>query len=214
MKATFARFLCHPRRSVAGLWRDRRGVASIEFAFIVPVMLLAFFGTVEFCSAVAVDRKVTLIARTLSDLTSQAAAPINDTYIQNVFTASIAIMNPYNLSPTTATISQIYVDSNAKATIQWSKAATFATGASSATLITSARNAGDNVTTLVPAALLIKQTYLILSEVGYKYVPTIGYVMAKSGINLGDVSYTRPRQLVCVIYNNRPVTPPATCPLT
>jgi hypothetical protein len=83
-------------------------------------------------------------------------------------------MTPYDLSPTTATISQIYVDSNAKATIQWSKAATFATGATSASLTTSARNAGDNVTSLVPPALLVKQTYLILSEVGYQYVPTVG----------------------------------------
>jgi hypothetical protein len=38
--------------------------------------------------------------------------------------------------------------------------------------------------------------------------------MAKTGISLTDVSYTRPRQLVCVIYNNQPVTPPASCPLT
>ena len=214
MKATFAKFLRRSRRSLAGFSRDRRGVAATEFVFIVPVMLLAFFGTVEFCSAVAVDRKVTLIARTLSDLTSQASTAINDAYVQNVFTASIAIMNPYGLSPTTATISQIYVDSHSNATISWSKAATCSTGATSATLTASARNAGDNVTSLVPPALLIKQTYLILSEVGYQYVPTVGYVMAKTGITLSDVSYTRPRQLVCVIYNNQPVTPPATCPMT
>ena len=35
-------------------------------------MLVMFFGTVEFSSGVAVDRKVTLMARTLSDLTSQS----------------------------------------------------------------------------------------------------------------------------------------------
>lgn len=213
MKATIAKFL-RPSGRFADFRRDRRGVAATEFAFIVPVMLLLFFGTVEFCSAVAVDRKVTLIARTLSDLTSQASAAINDTAIQNNFSALIPIMNPYDSSPATATISEIYVDSHSNATIQWSKAATFATGASQATLTASARSAGDNVTSLVPPALLVKQTYLILSEVGYQYVPTIGYVMAKTGIHLGDVSYTRPRQLVCVIYNNQPVTPPANCPMT
>ena len=51
---------------------DRRGIAAIEFAVIVPLMLVMFFGTVEFSSGVAVDRKVTLMARTLSDLTSQS----------------------------------------------------------------------------------------------------------------------------------------------
>ena len=34
-------------------------------------MLVLFFGTLEFSSGVAVDRKVTLVARTLSDLTTQ-----------------------------------------------------------------------------------------------------------------------------------------------
>ena len=42
---------------------DRRGVAAIEFAMIVPIMLVMFFGTVEFSSGVAVDRKVSLVAR-------------------------------------------------------------------------------------------------------------------------------------------------------
>jgi Flp pilus assembly protein TadG len=214
MNATLAKFLRPSTRGFAGFWRDRRGVAAIEFAVIVPVMLVAFFGTVEFCSAIAVDRKVTLVARTLSDLTSQAGAPVTDTYVQNVFTASVAIMNPYDLSPTTARISQIYVDSHSNATVQWSKAATFATGAAQAMLAASSRSTGDNVTSLVPPALLIKQTYLILSEVSYQYKPSVGYVMAKAGINLSDVSYTRPRQLVCVVYNNQPVTPPATCPMT
>jgi hypothetical protein len=32
------------------------------------------------------------------------------------------------------------------------------------------------------------------------YVPTIGYVMAKSGVTLSDVAYTRPRQSLCVMY--------------
>ena len=59
------------RARVAGLARDRRGLAAVEFALIVPLMLVLFFGTLEFSSGVAVDRKVTLVARTLSDLTTQ-----------------------------------------------------------------------------------------------------------------------------------------------
>ena len=179
-------------------------------------MLVAFFGTVEFCSAVAVDRKVTLIARTLSDLTSQAAVAIDDNYLQNIFTASISIMAPYDASPTTATLSEVYVDVNRNATITWSKAATIGnSNATQATLATSTRHAGDNVTTVVPSQLLVAKTYLIFSEIGYSYVPTIGYVMAKTGVQLSDVSYTRPRQQTCVVYNGVPVlsgTPPA-CPL-
>jgi Flp pilus assembly protein TadG len=60
------------------LAQDRNGLAATEFAIIVPMIMVMFFGTVEFSSAVAVDRKVTLIARTLSDLTSQATLSVDD----------------------------------------------------------------------------------------------------------------------------------------
>jgi len=52
----------------------------------------------------------------------------------------------------------------------------------------------------IPTALKVDSTYLIFSEVSYLYTPTVGYVMAPSGVNLSDVSYTRPRQSSCVLY--------------
>jgi Flp pilus assembly protein TadG len=221
MRMSISRVWLRMRLAAARLQKDSSAVAATEFAVIVPLMLVLFFGTVEFSSGVAVDRKVTMIARTLSDLTSQAPPPtpttpysiVNDAYLQNVFTASIAILTPYPSTPVNTTISEIYVDLNKVATIKWSKAATVSTGASQATLAASSRNAGDVVTTLVPPALLVKQTYLLFSEVSYRYTPTIGYVMSPSGVMLGDVAYTRPRQVTCVYYNP-PVTPPPPCPQT
>jgi Flp pilus assembly protein TadG len=76
-------------RSALDMFRDRSGIAATEFAVIVPIMLVMFFGVVEFSSAVAVDRKVTLVSRTLSDLTAQAPssaaqatyAQVTDTYL-------------------------------------------------------------------------------------------------------------------------------------
>jgi Flp pilus assembly protein TadG len=199
------------RQAAVNLIIDCRGIAATEFAMIVPAMLVMFFGVVEISNGVATDRKVTLIARTLTDLTGQAipdqttqiSATIDDNYLQNVFTASIAIMKPYTPTPTKAQISEIYIDSTQKATVQWSRAATVAAGATQATLTNSTRSPGDTVTGILPAALLkAKQTYVIFSEVSYLYVPTLGFVMGKAGVTLNDVSYTRPRQVVCVIYNS------------
>ena len=186
-------------RFVVALGHDRRGLAAVEFTFIMQLMLVMFFGTVEFSSGVAVDRKVTLMARAASDLTSQATQVV-DADLQNFFSASVGIMTPYDPSPTKVTLSEIYVDNSNIARIQWSKAGTIASGATQATLTASTRSQGDIVTSVVPSALLVAGTYLIFSEVSYKYVPTIGYVMAKAGINLSDVAYTRPRQSACVNY--------------
>lgn len=181
---------------------DKRALAATEFAVIVPLMLVMFFGTVEFSSAVAIDRKITLIARTLSDLTSQSTT-LADSDMQNSFTASISIVMPYDASLVKGQISQIYIDANSIATVQWTKAGTIASGAAQATLATSTRKAGDKVTTEIPATLLIPSTYLILSEANYTYKPTVGYVL-KSSILLSDLSYTRPRQVACVPYNGVP----------
>ena len=202
------------RRSARALRRDASGVAAVEFAMIFPLMLVAFFGTVEICAAVAIDRKVTLIARTISDLTSQQQSNVASANLMGIFTYGLLIITPYSTSPLKGQVSEIYVDSNGKATIQWSQGATMSGNA--VTLVTSSRNTGDNVTSVVPAALLVKQTYLIFSEVNYQYLPMggTGYVIAKTGINLGDVSYTRPRQSTCIVDNDvdQPVLVSGQCP--
>lgn len=177
--------------------RDGRGLAAVEFAMVLPVMLVMFFGTVEFSSGVAVDRKVTLVARTLSDLTSQSTA-VADSDLSNMFNASIGIMTPYSATPANMTISELYVDPKTLAArVQWSQGA--------------APRATSSAVT-IPASLQVGGSYLIFSEVNYKYVPSVGYVMAPAGITLSDVAYTRPRQSTCVYYTGSSGTVPTSCP--
>jgi Flp pilus assembly protein TadG len=164
---------------------DSRALAATEFAVIVPLMLVMFFGTVEFSSAVAIDRKVTLMARTLSDLTSQSTS-VGDADMTNFFAASTGVMTPYPTAPVSATISELYVDpSTLQAHVQWSKGS-------------SPRTQKSLVT--IPTTLAVGGTYLIFSEVSYIYTPTIGYAL-KSAVTLSDVAYTRPRQSTCVYYS-------------
>ena len=196
------------RLRAAGLLKDRSGLAATEFAMIVPMMLVMFFGTIEFSSAVAIDRKVTIMARTVADLTSQGAT-VNDTDLTNFFAASLAIMTPYDKTPTNATVSELYIDpASGDVRVQWSKGS-------------APRSVGSVVTAIVPTSLIsrdpntnaiLPNQYLIFSEVSYLYVPTIGYVMVKTGVTMSDVAYTRPRQSVCVFYPSTPAGSPPPCP--
>lgn len=164
---------------------DRTGIAAVEFSFILPLMLVLFFGTVEFSQGIAVDRKVTIMARTLADLTSQNTS-LTSAQLSNIFAASTAIMTPYSAAPVNSTVAELYVDPNTLAArVQWS--------VGSAPLAI-----GSTVT--IPSQLQIGSTYLIFSQISYLYVPTIGYVMAPQGVNLSDVAYSRPRQSSCVLY--------------
>ena len=79
---------------VRGLLNDCRGIAAVEFAVILPVMLVMFFGVVEFSSAIAVYRKTTLVARTLSDLTSQMKDSVADADLTSFGQTAKAIMTP------------------------------------------------------------------------------------------------------------------------
>jgi Flp pilus assembly protein TadG len=186
------------RRSVEGLLRDCSGVAATEFAIIVPLMLVMFFGTVEFSSGVAVDRKVTLIARTLSDLTSQGLTA-TDCTLSNSFVAATSILYPYPTPPppSASTITELLVDpTTLQAKVQWSRSATI----NAAGAVVLGTGHALNTVISIPPALAVGGTYLIWSEVSYLYKPTIGYVMSKAGITLSDVAYTRPRQSNSIPY--------------
>ena len=62
-----ARF--HQRlKTIAG---NASGVALIEFAMVVPILIVLFIGGFQLMEATSVYRKVTTTARSLSDLSTQ-----------------------------------------------------------------------------------------------------------------------------------------------
>jgi Flp pilus assembly protein TadG len=196
MKSISEMWVC-AGRSAERLLTDCNAIAATEFAVIVPLMLVMFFGMVEFSSGVAVDRKVTLVARTLSDLTSQGTTA-TDTTLGNSFAAANAIFYPYSSTPTSATITELNVDATTlKVTVVWSRSATIN---AAGTVVLGAGHPCPYVPT-VPTALIVGGTSLIWSEVNYLYTPAVTYgMMPQAGITLRDVAYTRPRQSNSVPY--------------
>jgi Flp pilus assembly protein TadG len=184
------------RRLFADLVDDCSGIAATEFAFIGPVMLLMFFGTLEFSSGIAADRKVTLVARTMADLTSQSIS-VSNTDITNFTTTGQAMLTPYAstpLTPLNITITELWINpATGNAQVQWSQPPGKHAQGDVVPILSKliAKDSAGNV---------IAGQYLIWSEVNYLYVPAVGYKMAKAGVTLADTAYTRPRQTSCVIY--------------
>jgi Flp pilus assembly protein TadG len=180
------------RGFITKLRSDTSGLAAVEFALIIPLMLMMFFGMIDVSSGFAVDRKVSAIAQTLSDLTSRYTV-VQETDITNFFTIADAMLTPYDSTILQATISQVYMDPASKtAKVVWSRG--------------DAKLAKDKVIS-VPTDLIAKDSsgnwtanqYLILGQVTYLYTPTIGWVVSKAGITLGQSSFTKPRQGTCVM---------------
>jgi Flp pilus assembly protein TadG len=211
-----------PRRRRTGFAADRRGVAAVEFAMVLPIMLVMLFGVIEITSGVTAGRKLSMATRTLSDLVSRDDT-IDNALLTTVFAVGGQMMAPHAPTQLAATISEIKLtketdkDANGndkkdkngnliyviKSAIHWSKSATF-DGAGTVTLANSAYTAGQSVT--VPDALKVAgqyPIYLIRSNTSYRYVPMLGYVVPQAGITLTDETYTKPRQTDqrdCVLY--------------
>lgn len=198
----------HGRSAIAAFFQDCRGIAATEFAVIVPVMLVLLFSTVEFCSGLAVDRKVSLVARTIANLTSQGAnASASD--LTNFFGAANLIMVPY-VQPmypaANMTISELYIDpSTGAARVQWS------VGAAPRTVGNPAPIPASMIATDPTTHAIIPNQYVIFSEVNTVYTPSLGnFGMMNAAVTLSDVAYALPRQSTCVFYPSTPS--PATCP--
>jgi Flp pilus assembly protein TadG len=56
---------------VQGLRHGQGGMAAVEFALILPMMLALYFGCVILAQGLEVSRKTQMLSRTLADLTSQ-----------------------------------------------------------------------------------------------------------------------------------------------
>jgi Flp pilus assembly protein TadG len=173
---------------------DQRGVSAVEFAMLLPLMLALYFGVVEISQGIAAQRKVTMTARAVADLVSQASNVANS-YMNNSLDAAVAVMAPFPDSKLKVTVTSIQVDANGNATVAWSD-----------TKNGTERAQGSSVT--LPAALLIANSSLIWSEVEYAYTPTIGYIVSGT-LTLKDSLYMRPRLSNCVTREAKQSTCPS-----
>jgi len=177
MKA--AAFTLRLSRRIVRLADDRNGMAAVEFAMVLPLMVTLYLGSVEISQGISINRKVTLAARSLADLASQPTK-INNSEMTNILNASAAVVAPYPTATLKATVTQLAIDAAGKATVAWSD-----------TLHGTAYPVGQVIS--LPTALAVPSSSLIFSEVEYNYKPTIGYVVTGT-LTLKDKMYMRPRQ--------------------
>ncbi len=61
---------------IRGFSRDTRGVAAVEFALILPLLLLLYIGSVEATLLYTTDRGVATIASTVADLVARSKTTV------------------------------------------------------------------------------------------------------------------------------------------
>jgi Flp pilus assembly protein TadG len=179
------------RARAVKLVRDRRGVSSVEFALLLPLMIGLYVAGTEISQGIAIARKVTLTSRTVTDLVSRVTTT-STSDLQNSLNAAVAVIAPYTPGQMSVTVSQVKIDNSGKATIDWS-----------CSYQGTAHQTGDAVT--LPAAMVVPSSYLIWGESQYSFTPRIGYVISGT-LRLKDQVYMVPRLSKNVSFS------PANCP--
>lgn len=191
----------HP--GIARIWSktarflaDRRGVAAIEFAFIVPVLLVMYFTTMEASQAIETSKKVSRIGSMVADLVTQQQTIVKAD-IDAIMQIGASTLQPYNRSAPNIIITAIQVttDATPKVQVVWSRKVVG--GVNSV-------DAAANTLTTVPASLKIAGTFLIRVQSNLAYKPIItwsaggeqrlGLTSAFDTITMGETYYLRPRR--------------------
>ncbi len=164
---------------IARLKDDTRGVALVEFACVLPVLLLMYLAGYQLADALSCNRKVTITTRAVADLTTQNST-ITPTQLSTILNASTQIMAPYNASNALVRVSELSTDTNGNTTVVWSN---------------DNRGSGGravNSSYTLPASIKVNGSFIILSEVTYAYKPAVSFGIV-GPLSLADKIYMNPR---------------------
>jgi Flp pilus assembly protein TadG len=171
--------MMRPLQRVRRFLRDRGGLAAVEFAFVAPILILAYFGVAELCGALLAQRKTSHVASAIGDLTAQYSAPtVAD--MNNFFAAGQTIMSPSDTTTLKMRISEVTENAaGTAATSTWSCPSNWV------------KIPNGTPETLQPNLISAGQS-VIMAEAQYTYTSPVSYIVK----NLPPYSYTfylRPR---------------------
>lgn len=147
--------------------RAREGVAAVEFALILPVMLMVYLGTMEASALISMDRRVQTVAGTVGDLVARVDGKITTAEINNYFNAATGIMQPYPSTDLRQVVTSVYVKPNGTTQVMWSKPYNGGTA-----------HATGGTYKLPPEMIAIALgKYVIVAEASYSYTPLLGMVI-------------------------------------
>lgn len=141
---------------------DTRGVALIEFAITAPLLLLLYLGGYAALDALTCNRRVTLAARSVADLTSRYSG-VSTSDLATIMGSTAQVMWPYDTSTGFGVrVSEVQVTSSSAATVVWSQ------GQNAIAL-----TAGTSI--VIPKNLATPGSYMILGEVSYAYNSPVSF---------------------------------------
>lgn len=175
------------RRWARSFKRAESGVAAVEFALILPIMLMLYIGMVEGSALISMDRKVQTVSGAVGDLVARSNGAIGLSTLDNYVKIAGGIMTPYPSTGLVQIVTQVYVDTAGKATVDWSQRYV-----DQARQSTGAHTKGAVYPLPAQVVAIAKGEYVIVTECGLPYSPLYG-IMFKTAVNLYRQNFFVPR---------------------
>lgn len=189
--------------------KNRDGMAAVEFALILPVMLAIFFGVMELSRALTARAAVTNLTSTVADLVAQEKSPTSGD-MANVFDAAGKILYPFSAANATITLYSIVDDGKkgAAGKVAWSCTKIGAAAATTGPTSPPSGSKGGEMISLTNLDKDGKATYggggsVILAEVVYNYSSATMQVLTQP-FAMKNIYYAKPRSVA-------QVTKPSAC---
>lgn len=174
------------RRALARLLRDDGAVSAVEFALILPMLVMFSAGTIEYSRLLLLTQKLQSGAFILADLTARNNNDLHTQDLSNIFLALDQVVRPFAFAGNgRAYVSSIGADEDDEPFLWWQCA-----GAGSLD-VESALVDGDEIAPLPGDIPLKHGDTLIAAEVFFHFDPLFGIGLAPRTIH--RVAFYKPR---------------------
>ncbi len=170
-------------------FRDGRGTAAVEFAFVAPLMILLYCGLAELTQGMMADRRASHVASTIGDLVAQDTQ-VSQSDINDVFKVGQAVIAPFPAGTLSMRITSVVANSSGTPQVSWSK--------NSGTALP-ALAAGATVTGL-PTGLIAANESVVMAEVRYTYTSALQKALPNT-LTFNEKYYLKPRKGSQVIWS-------------
>jgi len=169
------------RLKILSLRHASEAVAAVEFALILPALMVLYMGSIEVSQVISVDRKMAAATGALGDLVAQSDDEDEDD-LDDFFEAVGLILTPFPADDLKQLVTLVYVDEDGDTEVMWSVGYNGAT----AKVVNSAYT--------LPAEIIAiaSETYVVVAESQLEYTPWGGYVLPGS-FNLYKQFFHLPR---------------------
>lgn len=172
------------RSSLWSSFRDERGVSAVEFALIVPVVLVLLIGMVYVNEALTVHRKLRQVSFAAADLIAQQDK-VTEADVTLTLAGAASLLSPYDTASLQLVLSVIEVENGVQSVV-WSRA-----------YQATPESPGDDPAFPVPDDLLLEgvQTVAVRADYSYRSIFSDLAQLFTSGGELAmrDHMYERPR---------------------